>query len=70
MFEMALTFDGKAPFNVQGSAVNQTLVKVPMPKETASDAGPSAGASFDPTRTFFHDFHAGDVIGYNEEIGL
>jgi len=35
MFEMALTFDGRAPFNVQGSAVNQTLVKVPMPSNSS-----------------------------------
>lgn len=30
-FEMALTFDGQPPFHVQGVALNESLVRVPMP---------------------------------------
>src|SRR3954464_11569669 len=30
-FPIALTFDGQAPFNVQGIAISDKLVRVPMP---------------------------------------
>jgi hypothetical protein len=35
VFQMALTFDGQSPFNVQGSALSQTLVNVPMPTNSS-----------------------------------
>ncbi len=34
-FQIALTFDGGAPFNVQGAAVNGSLIRVPMPVDSA-----------------------------------
>ena len=34
-FPVALTFDGQAPFNVQGAAINANLFKVPMPPASA-----------------------------------
>jgi hypothetical protein len=35
VFQMALTFDGQTPFNVQGSATTQNLVNVPMPTNSS-----------------------------------
>ena len=35
VFPIALTFDGQPPFNVQGSAINSNLFKVPMPTASA-----------------------------------
>ena len=35
VFQMALTFDGQRPFNVQGSAISENLVRVPMPIDSA-----------------------------------
>jgi len=35
VFQMALTFDGQSPFNVQGSAISQILVNVPMPANSS-----------------------------------
>ncbi len=34
-FPIALTFDGQAPFNVQGVTVGESLVRVPMPVDSA-----------------------------------
>jgi hypothetical protein len=34
-FQIALTFDGQAPFNVQGAAVSGNLIRVPMPVDSA-----------------------------------
>jgi hypothetical protein len=34
-FPIALTFDGQSPFNVQGVAVGESLVRVPMPTDSA-----------------------------------
>jgi len=34
-FPIALTFDGKPPFYVQGVAVGESLVRVPMPTDSA-----------------------------------
>lgn len=34
-FQIALTFDGQAPFNLQGVAINANLVRVPMPVDSA-----------------------------------
>jgi hypothetical protein len=34
-FPIALTFDGQAPFDVQGVAVGESLVRVPMPTDSA-----------------------------------
>lgn len=33
-FRMALTFDGQRPFNVQGSALSENLIRVPMPVDS------------------------------------
>jgi hypothetical protein len=33
-FPIALTFDGQSPFNVQGVAVGESLVRVPMPTDS------------------------------------
>jgi hypothetical protein len=33
-FQIALTFDGQAPFNVQGVALNANLLRVPMPVDS------------------------------------
>jgi hypothetical protein len=33
-FQMALTFDGQRPFNVQGSALSENLIRVPMPVDS------------------------------------
>jgi hypothetical protein len=34
-FQIALTFDGQAPFNVQGAAISGNLIRVPMPVDSA-----------------------------------
>jgi hypothetical protein len=34
-FEMALTFDGQPPFHVQGAALSESLVRVPMPVDSS-----------------------------------
>jgi hypothetical protein len=34
-FPIALTFDGQSPFNVQGVAVGENLMRVPMPTDSA-----------------------------------
>src|ERR1700730_8110495 len=34
-FPIALTFDGQSPFNVQGVAVGENLLRVPMPTDSA-----------------------------------
>jgi hypothetical protein len=34
-FPIALTFDGQTPFYVQGVAVSESLVRVPMPTDSA-----------------------------------
>ena len=34
-FEITLTFDGRRPFHVQGAPLNQSLVRVPMPINSA-----------------------------------
>lgn len=34
-FQIALTFDGQAPFNVQGAAISGNLIRVPMPADSA-----------------------------------
>jgi hypothetical protein len=34
-FPIALTFDGQSPFNVQGVAVSENLMRVPMPTDSA-----------------------------------
>ncbi|HEX9469641.1 MAG TPA: hypothetical protein VF957_08865 [Bradyrhizobium sp.] len=33
-FQIALTFDGQRPFNVQGVALNENLIRVPMPVDS------------------------------------
>ena len=35
VFQIALTFDGGTPFNVQGSAISEKLVQVPMPSNSS-----------------------------------
>lgn len=35
VFQMALTFDGQAPFNVQGVAIGGSTVRVPMPDNSS-----------------------------------
>ena len=34
VFQIALTFDGQRPFNVQGSAISENLIRVPMPTDS------------------------------------
>jgi len=33
-FQIALTFDGQRPFNVQGAALSENLIRVPMPVDS------------------------------------
>jgi hypothetical protein len=33
-FQIALTFDGQRPFNVQGAAISANLIRVPMPVDS------------------------------------
>jgi hypothetical protein len=35
VFQIALTFDGQRPFNVQGVAISENLIRVPMPTDSA-----------------------------------
>ena len=35
VFQIALTFDGQTPFNVQGVALSESLVRVPMPSNSS-----------------------------------
>ena len=36
-FQIALTFDGQRPFNVQGVAISGNLIRVPMPINSDAD---------------------------------
>ena len=54
-FRMALTFDGQRPFNVQGSALSENLIRVPMPVELDADRPVPQGQGDD-------GLHAGTAV--------